>query len=105
MPRGLIDARRLALIKPGAVLINVARARIVDWPALYRPGNGYQTPRPPLLKCFAGILRSLRAWRIATVLAPIQAPALIAVVEPAGPAVALQRHTQVVRPDRHLEFA
>ena len=33
-----------------------------------------------------------------------QAPALIAVVEPAGTAVTLQRHTQVVRPDRHPEF-
>jgi hypothetical protein len=72
---------------------------------LFRPENGYQNSRPPLLKSFTGILRSLRAWRIATVLAPIQAPALIAVVERAGPAVALQRHTQVVRPDRHLEFA
>ena len=32
---GLIDARRLALMKPGALLINVARARIVDEDALY----------------------------------------------------------------------
>ena len=33
--RGLIDARRLALFKPGALLINVARAAIVDEDALY----------------------------------------------------------------------
>jgi phosphoglycerate dehydrogenase-like enzyme len=33
--RGLIDARRLALLKPGALLINVARALIVDEDALY----------------------------------------------------------------------
>jgi phosphoglycerate dehydrogenase-like enzyme len=32
---GLIDARRLALMKPGALLINVARAPIVDVDALY----------------------------------------------------------------------
>jgi phosphoglycerate dehydrogenase-like enzyme len=32
---GLIDARRLALMKPSALLINVARARIVDEDALY----------------------------------------------------------------------
>jgi len=32
---GLIDARRLALLKPGALLINVARAAIVDEDALY----------------------------------------------------------------------
>jgi phosphoglycerate dehydrogenase-like enzyme len=32
---GLIDARRLALMDPGALLINVARARIVDKDALY----------------------------------------------------------------------
>jgi phosphoglycerate dehydrogenase-like enzyme len=32
---GLIDARRLALMKPGALLINIARARIVDEDALY----------------------------------------------------------------------
>ena len=31
-------------------------------------------------------------------------PALITVFEPAGTAVALQRHTQLVRPDRHPEF-
>src|SRR5207248_4323446 len=31
---GLIDARRLALMKPGALLINVARAAIVDEDAL-----------------------------------------------------------------------
>jgi phosphoglycerate dehydrogenase-like enzyme len=33
--QGLIDARRLALIRPGALLINVARAAIVDEDALY----------------------------------------------------------------------
>jgi phosphoglycerate dehydrogenase-like enzyme len=33
--RGLIDARRLALMKPSAYLINVARAEIVDEQALY----------------------------------------------------------------------
>lgn len=33
--RGLLDARRLALMKPAAVLINVARAEIVDEDALY----------------------------------------------------------------------
>jgi phosphoglycerate dehydrogenase-like enzyme len=33
--QGLIDARRFALMKPGALLINVARAAIVDEDALY----------------------------------------------------------------------
>jgi phosphoglycerate dehydrogenase-like enzyme len=33
--KGLIDGRRLALMKPGALLINVARAAIVDEDALY----------------------------------------------------------------------
>jgi phosphoglycerate dehydrogenase-like enzyme len=33
--RGLIDARRLGLLKPSAYLINVARAEIVDERALY----------------------------------------------------------------------
>jgi phosphoglycerate dehydrogenase-like enzyme len=33
--RGLIDARRLGLMKPSAYLINVARAEIVDEKALY----------------------------------------------------------------------
>lgn len=34
--RGLLDARRLGLMKPSAHLINVARAEIVDEAALYR---------------------------------------------------------------------
>ena len=33
--RGLIDARRLALMKPSALLINIGRAAIVDEEALY----------------------------------------------------------------------
>ena len=33
--RGLLDARRLALLKPSAALINVARAEIIDEDALY----------------------------------------------------------------------
>jgi phosphoglycerate dehydrogenase-like enzyme len=33
--RGLIDARRLALMKPDALLINIARAAILDEDALY----------------------------------------------------------------------
>src|SRR5262249_4832250 len=33
--RGLLDARRLGLMKPTAALINVARAEIVDEDALY----------------------------------------------------------------------
>ena len=33
--RGLIDARRLALMKPTALLINIGRALIVDEEALY----------------------------------------------------------------------
>src|SRR5262249_43411817 len=37
--KGLIDARRLALMKPGALLINVARAAIVDEDALYAALN------------------------------------------------------------------
>jgi len=34
--RGLLDARRLALLKPTAILVNVARAEIVDEDALHR---------------------------------------------------------------------
>ena len=34
--RGLIDARRLALMKPSALLINIGRAAIVDEEALYQ---------------------------------------------------------------------
>src|SRR5262249_23614012 len=33
--RGLIDARRLGLLKPSAYLVNVARAELVDEQALY----------------------------------------------------------------------
>jgi hypothetical protein len=57
---------------------------------------------PPFVPILA-----LMADRIATVLSLCQrrqVPALIAGVEPAGTAVTLQRHTQVVRPDRHPEF-
>lgn len=34
--RGLLDERRLALLRPGALLVNVARGAIVDQPALVR---------------------------------------------------------------------
>jgi len=40
--RGLIDARRLALMKPTALLINIGRAAIVDEEALYRALSGHQ---------------------------------------------------------------
>src|SRR6516164_6776427 len=42
--KGLIDARRLALMKPGALLINVARAAIVDEDALYAAMMGTKIP-------------------------------------------------------------
>ena len=32
--RGLIDARRIALMKPGATLVNTARADLIDYPAM-----------------------------------------------------------------------
>jgi phosphoglycerate dehydrogenase-like enzyme len=38
--RGLIDARRLALMKPSALLINIGRAAIVDEEALYEALRG-----------------------------------------------------------------
>jgi phosphoglycerate dehydrogenase-like enzyme len=38
--RGLIDARRLALMKPRALLINIGRAAIVDEEALYHALSG-----------------------------------------------------------------
>jgi phosphoglycerate dehydrogenase-like enzyme len=40
--RGLIDAGRLALMKPTALLINIGRAAIVDEEALYRALSGNQ---------------------------------------------------------------
>src|SRR5438477_3736921 len=40
--RGLIDARRLALMKPTTLLINIGRAAIVDEAALYRALSGNQ---------------------------------------------------------------
>jgi phosphoglycerate dehydrogenase-like enzyme len=40
--RGLLDARRLALMKPSAYLINVARAEIVDEKALYNALAGHR---------------------------------------------------------------
>jgi phosphoglycerate dehydrogenase-like enzyme len=33
--QGLLDARRIALIKPGALLVNIGRAKIIDEEALY----------------------------------------------------------------------
>lgn len=58
---GLLGARRLSLLPPGAALVNVARARIVDEDALFAAlksgqlcGAGldvwYQYPRSPLLR-------------------------------------------------------
>jgi phosphoglycerate dehydrogenase-like enzyme len=38
--RGLLDARRLGLMRPGAALINVARAEILDEDALYASLSG-----------------------------------------------------------------
>ena len=43
--RGLIDARRLALMKPSALLINIGRAAIVDEEALYRALSGNRDRR------------------------------------------------------------
>jgi len=40
--RGLINGRRLALLDPTALLINIGRAAIVDGEALYRALSGNQ---------------------------------------------------------------
>jgi hypothetical protein len=56
----LIDARRLALMKRGALLINVARATIVDEDALYATlKDGYSADLPsrggePIALCRRG---------------------------------------------------
>ena len=55
-----------------------------------------------------GPLAAIIRWRPNALIAPLrlgrQVPALIAVFEPAGTAVALQRATEVVRPDYQPEF-
>jgi phosphoglycerate dehydrogenase-like enzyme len=45
---GLIDAHRFAVMKPGALLINIAGAPIMDEDALYAPlqnGRHWEAPR------------------------------------------------------------
>ncbi|ROR18051.1 phosphoglycerate dehydrogenase-like enzyme [Comamonas sp. BIGb0124] len=46
--RGLIGARQLALMPPGALLVNVARAEVVDEEALYHALTGGQLGRAAL---------------------------------------------------------
>ena len=43
--RNLIDARRLALLPPGAVIINVARGEIIDEAALFDDAEERQARR------------------------------------------------------------
>ena len=56
-----------------------------------------------------GPLAAIIRWRPNALIAPLrlgrQVPALIAVFEPAGATVVLQRATEVVRPDRQPKFS